>query len=368
MTDPLVTVGVPVYRGQDTLPVLLECLRTQSYADIDVLISVDGGDEASAEACKPFLDRDSRFRIEVQPARLGWAGNTDWTMRHRRGQFYIYQQHDDLISPTYIADLVRAAERWPESVLCFSRLRYVGARSWEVAVPSVTGDRMARVLSYLRRLDWVPFRGLIRGSALDKTSGLLLSDFDPFDSLGSEIRLMAELALAGEFRFVDGPIYFKRWDGKNLSAARSDWPMERRIKATAGWAAWMIEAIAPAGTTAEERRRLFTIALDRFARHQSRLAWTLSILRNEAKAGVPIGMIWSQLKRRPIPPGLGTISAAARETLVRQIFERLRGGGRSDPGKCLGMTWEKLETEAFRRYGGSSRAARNADATQNARP
>ena len=220
MTKPCVTVGVPVYRGQDALPVLLECLSTQSYKDIDVLISVDNGDWASADACKPFIQKDSRFRMHVQSSRLGWAGNTDWTMRQRRGNFYIYQQHDDLLSPTYIADLVDATARWPNAVICFSKLQFTGQRDEEISSPSLLGDPTERALSHLRSLDWVPFRGLIRGSALDKTSGLLLSDFDPFDSLGTEHRLMAELSLLGEFRFVDGPTYFKSWHGKNLSIKR----------------------------------------------------------------------------------------------------------------------------------------------------
>src|SRR3979411_2529329 len=92
VSGPLVTIGVPVYRGQDDLPVTLECLRTQTYKDLDVLIS---GDQATAQACAPFLHSDSRFRMQIQPSRLGWAGNTDWTMRGRRGAFYIFQQHDD---------------------------------------------------------------------------------------------------------------------------------------------------------------------------------------------------------------------------------------------------------------------------------
>ena len=108
MNSPLVTVGVPVYRGQQELPVTLECLRTQTYPNLDVLISVDAADQESATACEPFLRRDPRFRMQVQPSRLGWAGNTDWTMRERRGEFYIFQQHDDQVSPTYVADLARA--------------------------------------------------------------------------------------------------------------------------------------------------------------------------------------------------------------------------------------------------------------------
>lgn len=352
MTNPLVTLGVPVYRGQDRLPVLLECLRTQSYKNIDVLISVDGGDQASAEACKPFLQQDSRFRMHVQPSRLGWAGNTDWTMRQRRGDFYIYQQHDDLLSPNYIADLVEASARWPNAVICFSKLQFTGMRKNEKSAPSLLGDSKARVVTYLHRLDWLPFRGLIRGSALDKTSGLLRSDFDPFDSLGTEFRFLAELALIGEFRFVEGPTYFKSRHGENLSAKRKDWSREHRITAYACWAAWMIEVIAPAGTSVQERRHLFKITLERFAGRQDPLKWIRSALRNESKALVPFRMIRDQLKRsEKLMTAVGGLSSRKkvspeeRPAFLRQVFEQLKSEGRFDPRECINTTWEALESE-----------------------
>lgn len=368
MTNPRVTLGVPVYRGQDTLPVLLECLKTQSYKDIDVLISVDGGDQASAEACKPFLRQDSRFRMHVQPSRLGWAENTDWTMRQRRGDFYIYQQHDDLLSPTYIADLIEASARWPNAVICFSKLQFTGQRDEEISAPSLLGDPTARALSCLRRLDWVPFRGLIRGSALDKTSGLLLSEFDPFDSFGTEHRFMAELSLLGEFRFVEGPTYFKSWHGENLSIKRGGWSREHRITARACFAAWMIEVIAPAGASVQERRRLFKITLETFAgrpagRRHDPLKWIRSVLHNESKALVPLRMIRDQLKRsekltaavqalngHAAGRGFENISSEVRAGLLRQVFERLKSGGRFDPRECMNTTWEALES----RYSGTT--------------
>ena len=350
MSDPLVTVGVPVYGGATTLPVLLACLRTQSYRNLDVLISVDAADQASADACAPFLREDPRFRMAVQPARLGWAGNTDWTMRNRRGDFYIYQQHDDLVSPTYVADLVAAARRWPEAALCFATLRYTGTRSWEGPGPSVTGGPGARVRSYLRRLDWVPFRGLVRGTALDRTAGLRLSDFDPHDSLGTEIAFLAELAREGEHRFVRGPVYFKAWDGRNLSARREGWSRAHRIRATACWAAWMVAAVVPVGTTVEERRDLFMLTLDRFIRHTGTGWWVRSILASEAIHGASPAMIWTQLKRRPPPPGLGPVTEAEQADLARQVLDRLWGEGIIDLAAALGRDRDPEEAMVATRY------------------
>jgi glycosyltransferase involved in cell wall biosynthesis len=354
--EPLVTIGVPVYHGQEALPALLECLRTQSYEQIDVVISADGGDQASAEACGPFVRKDPRFRLHVQPSRLGWAGNTDWTMRQRRGDFYVYQQHDDWVSPTYIADLVEASARWPDASVCFAKVKLTGQLDQEELAPSILGDPITRALKYLRRLDWVPFRGLIRGSALDQTSGLLLSDFDPFDSFGTEFRFMAELARAGEFRFVEGPTYFKDWHGKNLSAKRESWSRRHEMTAYACLAAWMIEVVAPAGASPPERHDLFKIVLERFAGDQDLEDWIASAYvwqrRNQSKPGLPLATIRTRLKKSgdlgpapgaPMP--LGRFSASERPALRRQIFARLKSGGRFDPGVCMNTTWAALERE-----------------------
>ena len=262
MSNPLVTIGVPVYQGQDELPVTLECLRTQTYPNLDVLISVDAGDQQSARACEPFLRSDARFRMHVQSSRLGWAGNTDWTMRERRGAFYIFQQHDDQVSPTYVADLVEAALRRPNAAICFAKVHTTGIRTMvNRGFPPPSGTPIERVLAYLQSMDCLPFRGLIRSSALASTSGLLLSDFDPFDSYGTEIRLMTELALWGEFCFVPGPIYYKRLHGANLHLKRQNWSEHKKQLAWACLAAWMVEVISSAGRSTEERRHLFDTVL-----------------------------------------------------------------------------------------------------------
>jgi glycosyltransferase involved in cell wall biosynthesis len=363
LSGPLVTIGVPVYQGQDQLPVTLQCLGAQTYQNLDVLISVDAGDQQSAAACEPFLRRDPRFRIHVQPARLGWAGNTDWTMRERRGAFYIFQQHDDQISPTYVADLVEAATHSPDAAICFAKIQYSGLRTLTQRGFAVAGSAIQRATAYLENLDNVPFRGLIRGSALARTSGLVLSDFDPLDSFGTEIRFMAELALLGEFRFVPGPTYYKRMHGGNLHLKRENWSLQQRKLAWACLAAWMIEVVAPAGPSPEECRRLFDAVLDRFLvaadpwkwlrTPARRLAWTRS------RALHPLRVLSDRLRssERIVRSVSGrwmiyeAEDSESRGALLRLIFDRLKRAGRFEPLLCLQSSWEKLEDEAAIRFG-----------------
>lgn len=353
---------MPVYNGHDDLPITLECLRSQTYPNLDVLISVDANDQESASACEPFLREDDRFRMQVHPSRLGWAGNTDWTMQARRGEYYIFQQHDDQVSPTYVADLVAAAVRMPSAAVCFAQMQYTGMRTMVLPGLSLSGPPIDRATRYLESLDIVAFRGLIRGSALAATSGLLLSDFDPYDSFGTELRFMTELALAGEFQFVAGPTYYKSVQGTNLHRKRESWSAYQRQLAWACLAAWMVEVLVPAGGKPEESKRLFNTVLARFLvasrssrllrKFGRRLAWSrsqalhpirvlLDRLRSNEQAMTSLRGRWMFYEAE---------DEKQRAALLTLIFQRLKSEGRFDPTHCLQSTWDTLEKEAFVRF------------------
>jgi hypothetical protein len=363
MNDPLVTIGVPVFKGQDDLPITLECLRTQTYSNLDVLISVDAADRTSAQACEPFLRGDPRFRMQIQPSRLGWAGNTDWTMRERRGAFYIFQQHDDQVSPTYVADLVAAASRYPDAAICYAEVHSSGVSSQTMRGVPLLGDPVERALTCLKFMDHAAFRGLIRGSALARTSGLLLSDFDPLDSYGTEMRFLMELALLGEFRFVPGPVYYKRLHGANLYLKREQWPEYKKRLAWACLAAWAVEVIAPAGRTQPERRRMFDMVLERFLVRSD--PWkrlkdpVRRLARSSSVALHPMRVVVDWLKSND--PLVRTVSERwmlyeattpeQRAAFLRIVFDRLKAAGRFDPSS-LGSAWNAIEAEASKHFAG----------------
>lgn len=257
---PLVTLGVPVHAGGADFRRALRTISEQTYPNIEVLISVDNGDGESAAIARPFL-RDCRYRLHVQDRQLGWDGNTDWTIRNRRGDFYIYHQHDDQLSPTYVADLVAAAARHCEASVLYSEMLCSGTRDLMVRMPSITGTPVERALAHVDRLDAAPLRGLIRGEALDRTGGLSSGEPNRF---GVEHRFLTELALLGEFRLVDGPSYYKRGHGKNLSLKYVAWDEATKREAWAWLCAALIARLIPAARSRAERWRLTLVVLDRF--------------------------------------------------------------------------------------------------------
>ena len=216
----------------------------------------------------------------------------------------------------------------------------------------------ARALTHLEQLNTSMFRSLMRGSHLNCTGGLLINEFDSF---GSDHRLMTELALAGEFRFVKGPTYFKRVHSQNLQMKFQHWSEERKRAAWAFFGAWMVEVIVPAGHSLEERWRLLNIVLDRFlvARGwlsfmRGRADWyefsgsrersifvraAINRIRKNGKLDA-----WLRKQRRGMFCQLSNSDAEVRAALLRNILDRLRANDKFDPSACLHSTWAVVET------------------------
>lgn len=325
MSGDLVTIGVPVYRGQDTVAETLACLQGQTHRELDVLISVDGPDDPSVEACRPFLE-DARFRLEVHPERAGWAANMQRTIDARRGAFYLYQQQDDIASPTYVADLLAATRRWPQASICYAEMDVSGQATALVRDPHLVGEPLTRALTHLEQLHTSMFRGLIPGWAIERVSPLRSN---PHDDFCAEHPFMAGLALAGEFRLVDGPTYYKRLHGGNLHLSWLNWSPERRRDAWANLAAGLAGVIVPAGGSPPERWRLLFTVLHRF------------LVRQRGR--------WTYLDRDPTPPSRGDLLAA-----VKREF---RADPRCDLPALLGGDWSKIERRIDARFGPAGASA-----------
>ena len=114
-----ITVGMPLYQGKDQVADALRSLQAQTFEDFEVIISVDGADSDSADACRPFL-ADQRFRMVVHQQRLDWFGNFNWLLQQPMGDFFCYRQHDDTTAPDFFEKLVSAADARPDAAAVYA--------------------------------------------------------------------------------------------------------------------------------------------------------------------------------------------------------------------------------------------------------
>jgi len=129
---PRICVAVPVWRGADYVAETLESVLRQRGAELRIVVSVDGGDETSEAACRPFL-ADPRVHLLVQRRRLGWVGNSSAALAAAAADSADYaclQPHDDVLEEDYIAALLAAAEANPGAAVVYSDIQSFGTHDW----------------------------------------------------------------------------------------------------------------------------------------------------------------------------------------------------------------------------------------------
>jgi glycosyltransferase involved in cell wall biosynthesis len=255
-----VTLGVPAYRGAAYIAETLASVQAQSHADLEVLISVDGPDPATEEACRPFLS-DPRFRLVVQPRNLGWVGNFNWLVDQAATPYWCYMQQDDLLDPTYLEALVRAARSHPDAAVVYSDMQTFGNRVQPVTQPSVGGSSSGRQLALLYdHHAAVALRGICRLRALQDAGRLRTNEVDSF---ASDTAWMSAMARAGELIRVPETLYRKRFHDANVHTAWARWPEERRVRGWVVHCAEMLDEAMLCQATVEERRLLYDATLHR---------------------------------------------------------------------------------------------------------
>jgi GT2 family glycosyltransferase len=120
--QPLISVVVPVYNTpRKYLEEMVRSVRNQTYRNWELCIA-DGG--SAAEWVRPllsqFADSDSRIRLAILESNRGIAGNTNAAIELAQGEFVAFLDHDDVLAPFSLFEIVAALNNQPEVDLIYS--------------------------------------------------------------------------------------------------------------------------------------------------------------------------------------------------------------------------------------------------------
>lgn len=254
-------IAMPVYRGAEHIAETVESIRSQSYPNFRVVMSVDGADDPTIELCRSFTS-DTRFEISVQATRLGWPGNFNWLANDCDLEFFCYWQQDDLASPDYLEVLRTVLCATPQASIAYSDVQWFGSRTDRAAAVDIDGTPLQRCLQAAEAIDYIPLRGLVRAAKLP-----IREDPIPIVAVGQshqDFVLLAELASAGAFRRAATPLYFKR---AHSSSAHHGWASDPADQRRAEWCA-LGEGLIRAAQCSQpvlDERRLVGVVLDRLS-------------------------------------------------------------------------------------------------------
>lgn len=112
------SVVVPVYNVEDYLPRCLDSILGQHYQRLEVIVVNDGSPDGCGDIMRAYAARDSRIITIFQDnAGLGGARNTG--LAAATGEFVVFVDSDDYVSPDYVGRMVKLARaKSAQVVIC----------------------------------------------------------------------------------------------------------------------------------------------------------------------------------------------------------------------------------------------------------
>jgi glycosyltransferase involved in cell wall biosynthesis len=221
--SPKVSIGLPVYNGENVVSRAIEAALSQTYSDIELVISDNCSTDDTADVCRSYASRDRRIVYSRTTHNLGAAGNFARLPQIARGEFFKWLSHDDSMAPDFVEKCLPLAER-DASVITVAPLLNVVDRNGNLltTVSSYTGRQAwsdDRLEQYLQMMDELAYCELHSGGADSwwkvmplimcaylyalHRRALLLKTRLILPCLGADYVLAAELALHGKLLQLD---------------------------------------------------------------------------------------------------------------------------------------------------------------------
>ncbi len=263
---PKISVGMPVFNGEQFLSLAIESVLAQSYGHFELVISDNASTDATEAICRDFAAKDARITYIRNAVNIGAAGNYNQLFRLTSCEYFRWFNADDLSSPNLHEQCLSALLAHPgASMACGQTVIIDGrgavTRHLQESLNLQQVSVAERFFAFFRVVGQTnAIYGLMRRSALAKTALLGAGTYPAADT-----NLMAELALQGTIVELPEPLFYRRMHERASSWNRSSDAVQQRfwtgrdarfVMPTYKQKLALLQAIDRAPTSAAEKRQM----------------------------------------------------------------------------------------------------------------
>lgn len=110
MTEPLISVVIPVYKVEATLDRCVASVCAQTYRKLDIILVDDGSPDACGALCEGWRARDGRVRV-LHKSNGGLSDARNHGVESARGEYISFVDSDDYLAPDALEYLLGLLER-----------------------------------------------------------------------------------------------------------------------------------------------------------------------------------------------------------------------------------------------------------------
>ena len=154
--EPLISLAVPLYRTPEPyLEALVKSVREQTYGKWQLCLADGSGNQELEETALRFVGQDVRICYVNLGENRGIAGNTNGALKMAKGDYVALLDHDDLLSPDALYEIVKCVNQCPEADVIYSDEDKVDERGRKFYEPHFKPDfnlDLLRTMNYICHL------------------------------------------------------------------------------------------------------------------------------------------------------------------------------------------------------------------------
>jgi len=210
LKHPIVSIGLPVYNGEDFLKYALDSLLSQTFRDFEIIISDNASTDNTPKICQEYVLRDKRIRYIRQNNNMGALWNFNFVLKQSNKEYFIWVSADDKLHPEFLEKNIDILEKNKNVVCSIGDVIYSDDVNYEFKsnnetkktfrqryVKSTYGTYESKVRTYLKFFQASMMYGLYRRDKLQK-SITINKIFLAFD-----LTIILNVLKYGDFHVID---------------------------------------------------------------------------------------------------------------------------------------------------------------------
>jgi glycosyltransferase involved in cell wall biosynthesis len=101
-----VSIGLPVYNGEEFLEEAIVSLLNQSFRDFELIVSDNASTDATPDIVRKYQKEDHRIRYIRQENNIGPGNNFIYVLTQAKARLFMWASHDDIWAHNWLETLI----------------------------------------------------------------------------------------------------------------------------------------------------------------------------------------------------------------------------------------------------------------------
>lgn len=173
--EPKISIVIPLYNTPEKyLKALVDSILAQSYKNWELCLADGSTSSRPGEYLRKHYGAEKRIYYKKIKENLGISGNTNYAIQMGTGEYVMFCDHDDLVAPNALYELVKKINEDPKTDIVYSDEDLINSDGTVHSSPRFKPDFN---FDFLRSINYICHIFLVRKTLAEEV-GMLRPEFD----------------------------------------------------------------------------------------------------------------------------------------------------------------------------------------------